>query len=377
MSLDVTVSDLLFEYLASQKLSVIRSMLAPRPDEFESVAQSVPHTFEGELWFGELESSVRTKLFTKLAEFGFEQVPSGALVNEWAHSGLRAVVLDPDIRQRKSADARWQLMNALMQFETLAGLPFDPTLGSEPVVFRPSPTGTVQAARSGNGRTVTAGSAAWHKLRDRSISATDASKLVTPRGAPSVQAEALIRKKTGVDSGWDGMTFAMELGLELEPKIAAWLQELAPRMELAHNSLLLQAKSNSRFVATPDLVGSSLVGDIKVSIKDFLEVSSKYWNQIQWQLLVAEMDFALLVAVDPTTHLARFGIIKKDIERVSILVDEANGALMRIDEHFQRGAESSAPSSENALPTKPVAPDSLPPGKTRKWKTFLAGFIRS
>lgn len=131
---------------------------------------------------------------------------------------------------------------------------------------------------------------AWMRARARGITATDVSKLSTPR---SVETAAWHKLNP---NGFGGNAFTQH-GNEREPEIAAWvLREFG----IEPSKALFHASEDRRHLATPDgLVahadGTLVLAEIKTTNKVWRSIPRNYLRQIWWQQYVLGAERTLMV----------------------------------------------------------------------------------
>lgn len=130
----------------------------------------------------------------------------------------------------------------------------------------------------------------WLRARARGITATDVSKLSTPKSIDS----AAWAKMYG--SGFSGNAFT-EHGKAREPEIAAWV---LTEFGIESSQALFHSERDLRHLATPDgLVerecGTLELAEIKTTNKQWRSVPRNYLRQIWWQQHVLGAERTLLV----------------------------------------------------------------------------------
>ncbi|MEY4743652.1 MAG: hypothetical protein RIR34_991, partial [Actinomycetota bacterium] len=169
----------------------------------------------------------------------------------------------------------------------------------------------------------------WLEVRRRSVSATDATKLLKKSGAPSSQREKLVESKLGLRT--DFHFSAYDLGIEREPVIAELVRELYPEEFFETNDFLYHA-NNPRHVATPDLVSFDSVCEIKVSTQPLSRIRGRYMDQLQWQMYVLDRPLALFVVENRYDEELEFEWVHADPKRIQDLVVAADCLLADIDQ---------------------------------------------
>ena len=154
----------------------------------------------------------------------------------------------------------------------------------------PSPLDPVPAACMGRIVADSSNRIAWLRARSQGITATDVSKLSTPRSIASAAWDKLH------GSGFGGNPFT-DHGRTREPVIAAWVQEnfgIMPSTQLFH------AAENHIHLATPDGLGLREHGrvelaEIKTTNKPFKTIPRHYLRQMFWQQYVLGAERTLFV----------------------------------------------------------------------------------
>ncbi|MDO5743692.1 MAG: YqaJ viral recombinase family protein [Micrococcaceae bacterium] len=154
----------------------------------------------------------------------------------------------------------------------------------------PSPLDPVPAACMGRIVADSSNRIAWLRARSQGITATDVSKLSTPRSIASAAWDKLH------GSGFGGNPFT-DHGRAREPVIAAWVQEnfgIMPSTQLFH------AAENHIHLATPDGLGLREHGrvelaEIKTTNKPFKTIPRHYLRQMFWQQYVLGAERTLFV----------------------------------------------------------------------------------
>lgn len=131
---------------------------------------------------------------------------------------------------------------------------------------------------------------AWMRARARGITATDVSKLSTPRSIESAAHEKLH------GSRFTGNAYT-EHGKTREPEIASWvLREygISPSQALYH------AAADMRHLATPDGLalrdtGTIELAEIKTTNKEWRTIPRNYMRQVWWQQYVLGAERTLMV----------------------------------------------------------------------------------
>lgn len=169
---------------------------------------------------------------------------------------------------------------------------------------------------------------AWHEIRRTSIGATDARFLVKKNGQARAGLDRLpYEKASGYQTPW---VEAFELGVAREPLIAAAISQDFREFNLRHNQALFVGESE-RHVATPDMIGDGIVGEIKVSTKDLRSAYSVYHDQLQWQMHVTGANSALFVVENRYTQARETMFVDRDQARIELLVHYGDLVLERLD----------------------------------------------
>lgn len=175
----------------------------------------------------------------------------------------------------------------------------------------------------------------WLEVRRKCVGATDARKLVKLNGEVSAQRETLLREKI-----YDITHYfeSFELGVEREPIIAAMVAKEFPEEQFAPNSFLYVG-ANDRHVATPDMVGSESLCEIKVSTKPLKACKTTYRDQLQWQMHVTGASHVLLAVENRHSQELETEWIPRDEARILTLVAAADSFLEDLDEWQARRDE--------------------------------------
>lgn len=131
---------------------------------------------------------------------------------------------------------------------------------------------------------------AWMRARARGITATDVSKLSTPRSIETAAHEKLH------GSRFTGNAYT-EHGKAREPVIAGWVQR---EYGILPSHALFHAEADMRHLATPDGLtlrpsGSIELAEIKTTNKVWRTIPRNYMRQIWWQQYVLGADRTLMV----------------------------------------------------------------------------------
>ncbi|RAV34881.1 YqaJ viral recombinase family protein [Corynebacterium heidelbergense] len=164
----------------------------------------------------------------------------------------------------------------------------------------------------------------WLELRKTRVTATDIPKIIS--GTEKAY-RSLWSEKRG-DRRFGGNRYT-KFGKQQEPVIAAQVSEWFP--ELAPNDQLLVSVDDERFAATPDMIGQSMIGEIKTAKSPwgFIEdLPRHYFLQVQWQLLVTGAE-SCLVAWQGTTEVGGELRPDGDIRTGFVYPDEATFEQMR------------------------------------------------
>ena len=175
----------------------------------------------------------------------------------------------------------------------------------------------------------------WLEVRRKCVGATDARKLVKLNGEVSAQRETLLREKI-YDITHNFESF--ELGVEREPIIAAWVANEYPEENFMPSNFLYVG-ANERHVATPDMVGSESLCEIKVSTKPLKACKTTYRDQLQWQMHVTGASHVLLAVENRLTQDIETEWIPRDDARILTLVIAADSFLEDLDEWQARRDE--------------------------------------
>jgi hypothetical protein len=171
----------------------------------------------------------------------------------------------------------------------------------------------------------------WLEIRRRSVSATDARKLIKQNGLPSLQVASLLKEKSEQQAEFSHWAF--ERGIEREPIIADWVTRNFPEYRFEASSRLYKA-AISRHVATPDMIGIDTVCEIKVSSKPLAQIRNTYSDQVQWQLYVTGASKALFVVENRYSEGIEYMWIPRDESRIKALVRAADAFLLSLDENL-------------------------------------------
>jgi predicted phage-related endonuclease len=167
----------------------------------------------------------------------------------------------------------------------------------------------------------------WLSLRESSIGASDAMKLIKLNGAKrSGFFDMLQQKRSGAP---DVEFWAFAHGVQREPLIARWVQQNFTNLELVHNRFVF-AGEDLRHLATPDMVGPGCLAEIKTSTKSLAQVRTRYFDQLQWQMHVTGYDQVLFVVENRFSFATEFEFIPRDQRRINLLVSAANELLDRL-----------------------------------------------
>ncbi len=127
----------------------------------------------------------------------------------------------------------------------------------------------------------------WHKIRSRSVTASDAARLATSNSIQGVYAQ----KKQGPFDFSHNLN--IQWGVEREPVI---LKQLG----YTQNRNSYHAIGERGFIATPDSLifdgGALAVCEVKTTVEDFSDRMNKnYLRQMQWQMYVTNTQKCLFV----------------------------------------------------------------------------------
>jgi hypothetical protein len=164
----------------------------------------------------------------------------------------------------------------------------------------------------------------WKELRQSSIGASDAMKLIKQNGEKRTSFAAMLaQKQNGAD---DEHYSTFDHGIEREPLIARWIQINLPNYELIPNRFVFGG-GDLRHTATPDMVGRNVLAEIKTSTKPLRQTLARYYDQLQWQMHVTDYDSVLFVVENRNTQEIEHEIVQRDNERIRLLVSAANQIL--------------------------------------------------
>ena len=173
----------------------------------------------------------------------------------------------------------------------------------------------------------------WRSIRRQSIGASEARFLLKGDGSPSKSAQRiLLEKSAGYETAW---LEVFERGVEREPLIAADFEERFAHLSLRHNHLLFVGE-NTRHVATPDMIGEGVVGEIKVSTKPLASALMIYRDQLQWQMHVTGARAALFVVENRYDDDREYLWVIRNQSRIDLLVSSADDLLSALDSETQR-----------------------------------------
>ena len=168
----------------------------------------------------------------------------------------------------------------------------------------------------------------WLEVRRTSVSATDINKMSLQSGAIGMSYRHLLRSKA---EGEEEKFFeSFREGILREPEIAKRVIRNFPRNDFHHNRFLY-AGDDIRHVATPDLVGNGVVGEIKVSTKPLQQIYTKYKDQMQWQMHVTGAHHALFIVQNRYTKLNEAMWVPRDVNRISRLKEIADCFLLELE----------------------------------------------
>jgi predicted phage-related endonuclease len=164
----------------------------------------------------------------------------------------------------------------------------------------------------------------WKELRQSSIGASDAMKLIKQNGEKRTSfAILLAQKQSGED---DEHYWSFDHGIQREPLIAQWIQINLPHYDLVPNRFVYGG-DDIRHTATPDMVGPNHIAEIKTSTKPLRQTLSRYYDQLQWQMHVTNYQSVLFVVENRNTQEIEHELVERDIDRIKLLVDAANELL--------------------------------------------------
>lgn len=173
----------------------------------------------------------------------------------------------------------------------------------------------------------------WRKIRRQSVGATDARFLVKKNGEPRKSASRILYEKiSGYEMPW---MEAFNRGIEREPIIALDLEDQFEHLNLRHNQMLFVGE-NDRHVATPDMFGDGVVGEIKVSSKTLTAAYSVYHDQLQWQMHVTGSRAAIFVVENRFDESREHLWVNRDQRRIDLLVVAADEMLRDLDAALQQ-----------------------------------------
>ncbi len=173
----------------------------------------------------------------------------------------------------------------------------------------------------------------WRTIRRQSIGASEARFLLKSDGSQSKSAQRILSEKSaGYETPW---LEVFERGVEREPLIAADFEERFAHLGLRHNHFLF-AGQNNRHVATPDLIGEGVVGEIKVSTKPLASALKIYRDQLQWQMHVTGARAALFVVENRYDEGREYLWVIRDQNRIDLLVSSADDLLSALDRETRR-----------------------------------------
>lgn len=167
----------------------------------------------------------------------------------------------------------------------------------------------------------------WLELRQTSMGASDAMKLLKINGEKRKGFEQLLdHKRTGAP---EQEFWAFEHGVEREPHIARWIQINLPNFRLGYNRFVY-AGEDLRHLATPDMVGPFALAEIKTSTKTLEQARTRYYDQLQWQMHVTSYEYVLFVVENRYSGEIKHELVSRDENRISLLVDAANELLDKL-----------------------------------------------
>lgn len=184
----------------------------------------------------------------------------------------------------------------------------------------------------------------WLEIRRKNVSATDAKKLVKLNGQVSAQRSALLAMKVNGDDGHNFESFA--LGIEREPYLANWVINNFVEHNFKHSKYLYVGK-NPRHIATPDMVGSGEICEIKVSTKPLSKIKTSYRDQLQWQMHVTGLDRALFIVENRFTQVIEHEWIAREQHRINQLIGAADDFIKELDLLLEDGGVPECESQES------------------------------
>lgn len=168
----------------------------------------------------------------------------------------------------------------------------------------------------------------WLEVRRASVSATDINKISLQSGAIGLGLNHLLRSK--IEGEEERFFESFREGILREPEIAKRVIRSFPKDNFHHNRFLY-AGEDIRHVATPDLIGNGVVGEIKVSTKSMKQIYTKYKDQMQWQMHVTGANKALFIVQNRHTNFNEAMWVPRDIERIARLNQIADYFLSKLE----------------------------------------------
>ncbi len=164
----------------------------------------------------------------------------------------------------------------------------------------------------------------WLELRQTSMGASDAMKLLKMNGEKRKGFEQLLEHKR--NGAPEQEFWAFEHGVEREPHIARWIQINLPNFRLCYNRFVY-AGEDLRHLATPDMVGPFALAEIKTSTKTLEQARTRYYDQLQWQMHVTRYQYVLFVVENRYSGAIEHELIERDQRRIDLLIEAANELL--------------------------------------------------
>ena len=164
----------------------------------------------------------------------------------------------------------------------------------------------------------------WKELRQSSVGASDAMKLIKQNGEKRTSFTTLLSQKKNGEGDEHFWTF--DHGIEREPFIARWVQINLPNYELIPNRYVFGGE-DIRHTATPDMVSPRYLAEIKTSTKPIRQTLARYYDQLQWQLHVTDYELVIFVVENRSTQQVEHEVVQRDSKRIELLVDAANEML--------------------------------------------------
>jgi hypothetical protein len=183
---------------------------------------------------------------------------------------------------------------------------------------------------------------AWLLARQAGVTATDVARLA--RGGAGTWA-AIRAEKAGMSR--DFRNAAMQHGVDREPFIAAYAKSA---FGLVPSQALIAASDRREYLATPDGIGDTEVGEYKTTVHDWADLSAvpgRYIDQSLWQQRVTGIHRGRLVYEPhengvPLYPFPKDFVIEWDPERVAVLEAAADEFLAGAAEPDEEAAELDA-----------------------------------